>query len=327
MDDLVEYGLGSFTGNAKEVTVAEPLVLMGIFHYFTKSNLPLDADIRDRLPVNRGEAFEETLLLSYTSLFRSGARLDEIFDFHDETLDWARQKAFIVARDSRGAFHRFDIITSDPIVPSTGVSSVATEPADVEAWMRNVPTGWCLPGNRMGPDLMAWLQLADGKMLLLLIQAKCYLSGNKDRTLKAGVVADAIRSLTPKCFYSSVVGILRRSPLTVLKDFCIQPSKQAATESMLSSINQEPCFTGAEYNVLRVIAAFPQVAEFSKRSPKVAAALQNDQHPIATIKEGLLMESLAREPKVAEILSTLTTMHKRARDGTDDEMKASKRKK
>ena len=207
-NDLVEYGLGSFTGEAKEVTVAEPLALIGIFHYFRQSHLPLDADIRDHVRVNQGEAFEEALLLSYTSLFRSGARLDKIFDFHGKTPNWARQKAFIVARDSRGAFHHFDIITSDPIVPYTGVSSVATEPADVEAWLRNVPTGWCLPGVRMGPDLMAWLQLADGKMLLLLIQAKCYFSGNKGGTLEAGVVAAAVHSLTPKHFYMSVVSIL-----------------------------------------------------------------------------------------------------------------------
>jgi hypothetical protein len=34
MDNLVEYGLGPFTGKDKKVTVAEPLALMGIFHYF-----------------------------------------------------------------------------------------------------------------------------------------------------------------------------------------------------------------------------------------------------------------------------------------------------
>ena len=96
---------------------------------------------------------------------------------------------------------------------------------------------------------------------------------------------------------------------------------------MLSAINQEPCFTGAEYNILRVIAAFPKRAKFSPHSTTVAMALQNDQHPIATMKEDLLIESLAREPKVTEIMSMLRNLHKRARDSTDDGMKASKRKK
>jgi hypothetical protein len=94
---------------------------------------------------------------------------------------------------------------------------------------------------------------------------------------------------------------------------------------MLSAINQGPCFTGAEYNVLRVIAAFPR---FSTRAKAVAAALQNDHHPIATIREDLLMESLARESKVTEILPALTIRHKRAKcTGTDDEVPARKRKK
>jgi hypothetical protein len=97
---------------------------------------------------------------------------------------------------------------------------------------------------------------------------------------------------------------------------------------MLSAINQEPCFTGATYNVLRVIAAFPHRADFSTPSKAVAAALQDDNHPIATMNQDLLVESLSREPKVTEILQTLIIRHKRARDDTDNDVPAmSKRKK
>jgi hypothetical protein len=70
MENLVEYGLGSFTGKEKEVTVAEPLALTSIFHYFKNANLLLDADSRDRMDVEQGSAFEEALLLSHASLFR-----------------------------------------------------------------------------------------------------------------------------------------------------------------------------------------------------------------------------------------------------------------
>jgi hypothetical protein len=54
---------------------------MDIFRYFKKSKLSLDAEIRDRMSINQGTAFEAALLLSYTSIFRSGARLDKLFDF------------------------------------------------------------------------------------------------------------------------------------------------------------------------------------------------------------------------------------------------------
>jgi hypothetical protein len=98
---------------------------------------------------------------------------------------------------------------------------------------------------------------------------------------------------------------------------------------MLSAINQGPCFTGAKYNVLRVIAAFPQLAKFSTTSKAVATTLRNNNHPIAIMREDRLVESLAREPEITEILTTLMIRHKRAKDGDDidDKVPASKRKK
>jgi hypothetical protein len=39
-------------------------------------------------------------------------------------------------------------------------------------------TGWCLLGDYMEPDLMAWLCLNDGRLLLILFQVKRYLTGN-----------------------------------------------------------------------------------------------------------------------------------------------------
>jgi hypothetical protein len=270
MDKIVEYGLGSFTGKGTDVTVAEPLALTSIFHYFKRVNLPMESDIRNRMDTAQGLAFEEALLVSYTTLFRNGARLDEVFTFHGPTPTWARQKAIIVASDTRGVLHPFDIITSDPIVPSTGVSLIATDPKEVEAWLKNVPTGWCLPGKLMGPDLMAWLLLEDGKLLLLLIQGKCFISGNKDGTLKASVIADAIRSLTPSNFYVTVVSKLRQSPLTLLNDSCVQPSKADDTRSMLSEINKVASFTGAKLTSCvwsRRIRRLPRLRRLQAMSP------------------------------------------------------------
>jgi hypothetical protein len=50
--------------------------------------------------------------------------------------------------------------------------------------------------------------------------------------------------------------------------------------------------------------------------------------PIANMREDLLVESLARESKITEILATLIIRHKRAKEGGDDhdEVPANKRK-
>ena len=72
----------------------------------------------------------------------------------------------------------------------------------------------------MGPDLMARLRLSDGRLLLLVIQAKCRSTGNID-TVNADVTASAIWSLIPGAFFCSLVcnqlGILPDFSLTVVR--------------------------------------------------------------------------------------------------------------
>lgn len=129
--------------------------------------------------------------------------MDQVFQFHGETPAWACQSVSIVTQ-MNGKIQVFDIPNGDPVVPSAGIAFYAKDPKDAEDWIRSMRVGWCIPGNNMGPDLMAWLRLNDGRLLLLLIQAKCYLTGNID-TVDAAVTAEAIRLLTPGRFYSALV--------------------------------------------------------------------------------------------------------------------------
>ena len=62
---------------------------------------------------------------------------------------------------------------------------------------------WCIPGNLMGPYLMARSQLSNGRTLLLAVQAKCHISGNLN-TVSSHVFASAIQSLVPKQFFSLI---------------------------------------------------------------------------------------------------------------------------
>ncbi|KAM6496474.1 hypothetical protein JOM56_009180 [Amanita muscaria] len=298
MQDLVEYGVARFKGQGDEVIVEEPMALVGIVRYFEKEGFTIDGDIRARMQAAKGVAFEEAVLLSCTRLFRVGARLSDVFRFHGAVPDWADQKGWVVSRKGQG-LEVADIVNGSPIVPSIGVAYYAKNPDDVENWIISKPSVWCVPGTLMGPDLMAWLRLEDGKLILLLIQAKCYLEGNKN-TLVPKVTAEAIRSLIPNKFYDS---LHRRSA-------------KAERSRMLEAINtDDESFTGSRYNVLRVVAAYPLDAWIdSARSEEIANALRGDQHPLATFRHASLLSSLATHDNTRTALSSLACTLKRARE-------------
>lgn len=182
----------------------EPLPLISIIRYFGSHRRTLDHTLHKQFQDNQGVGFEETVLLAISKLLRNGKPLSEIFEFHPSTPGWAHSTAKIVTRTSSGDFVQFDLPDGESIAPSTGVAFHAETLDEVKNWLESGDTGWCIPGNLMGPDLMTWLRLSDGKLLLLVIQAKCYFSGNVD-TLKAEDTAKALRSLIPDNFFAATV--------------------------------------------------------------------------------------------------------------------------
>jgi hypothetical protein len=201
---LIEYGIARFMGDRNSVIIEEPMALVGMLRYFEAEGLTIDADIRVHMQSAKGLAFQEAVLLSCTRLFRKGARLSDIFLFEGGKVpDWAHQKAYIVSQNGQ-ELGVSDIASGHPILPSAGVAHYAENPNDVRDWIISKRSTWCIPGRYMGPDLLTWLRLEDGKLLLLLIQAKCCLTGNIS-TLAVGDTADAVRSLiTNKMFSTSV---------------------------------------------------------------------------------------------------------------------------
>ena len=138
----------------------------------------------------KGSAFKEAILLSCTRVFQAWPCLTNVLLFHEKVLDWAHQRACIVSRVGQG-LEVSDIVNRNPILPSAGVTYYGKDPDDIKGWITSKRSMWCIPGQLMGLDLMVWLRLDDGKLLLLLIQAKCYLEGNVD-TLVPQVTAKAI---------------------------------------------------------------------------------------------------------------------------------------
>jgi hypothetical protein len=106
-----------------------------------------------------------------------------------------------------------------------------------------------------------------------------------------------------------------------------QTRKTAANEiaDMLAAINDAGhCFTGARYNILRVVAACPLAANIDPDSSiAIKSALSDDKHPLATLKHAPLFASLSTYDSTPSILSCLKKTLKRAR-GQDDEDKDGK---
>jgi hypothetical protein len=100
-------------------------------------------------------------------------------------------------------FVPFDILNGTPLFPSNGVTFFASSPNDVKRWLQDGEAGWCVPSRAMGPDLITRVRLEDGRILLLTIQVKCWFSGNKE-TLNASTTTEAIRSLIPSNYFSSI---------------------------------------------------------------------------------------------------------------------------
>jgi hypothetical protein len=89
---------------------------------------------------------------------------------------------------------------------------------------------------------------------------------------------------------------------------------------MLAAINKaEDCFTNGEYNILRVVAAYPLDAKLESRAPseEIRSALLEDSHPLATMKHATLLASLATFDRTPSILSCLNGNMKRPREEVD----------
>jgi len=91
---------------------------------------------------------------------------------------------------------------------------------------------------------------------------------------------------------------------------------------MLGAINQGDRFPGLEYNILRVVAAFPLDANFKSSGSAVQQALGEDKHPLVKLTRGVLTAVLATCQDGKSFVDQLNRGPKRARgeleEGSDD---------
>ena len=95
---------------------------------------------------------------------------------------------------------------------------------------------------------------------------------------------------------------------------------QQKINAMLAAINKsdEPFIEG-QYNILRVVAAFPLNAKLDSRATEVEKVLREDNHALALLSRSALTSALATCPSGPSIMSMLTETLKRTRGEVDDE--------
>ena len=210
---IVQHGLAQFVvenGSSLSVQIKEPLTLVSIMRYLDSQRHTLGRFIYDGIrqglhESRKGIPLEQAVLIAITRLLRDGKKaLKDVFQFHGSAPSWAERPAQLVAQVSTGNYQPFDLITGDPPRVCDRVSCRAMQPEDVRKWLADGGAGWCIPGEKMGPDLMTWVRLGGEEVLLLVIQAKCHLNRNL-ATITSGAAANASRSLNPGEFFRSLV--------------------------------------------------------------------------------------------------------------------------
>ncbi|KAG8801183.1 hypothetical protein FRC17_006700, partial [Serendipita sp. 399] len=229
------------------VFIQEPLTLVSIIRWLEGQGKTMEAHLQANLHFEKGTGFEGVILLALTRLLR-GEKLENVFTFHGSTPDWAKIPATLVAKRS-GNYEDAGMLRDDLLFDANGLVTYTRGPIDVQKWLAEGGGTWCLPSNMMGPDLLTHVKLEDGRILLLVIQSKCHFDGNQT-TITAAQTSSAIKSLIPADYFHPKL--------------CNDRRKQEI-RAMLGALP-----TGSlkenQYDILRVIAAYPLDASFESPS-------------------------------------------------------------
>jgi hypothetical protein len=82
--ELVEYGIARFINEGKDVTVQEPMALVGIARHFSAHGYSdtLEREVRPTPQRKKGRAFEQALVIALTRMFQDNVKMEEVFQFH-----------------------------------------------------------------------------------------------------------------------------------------------------------------------------------------------------------------------------------------------------
>ncbi|KAJ7159583.1 hypothetical protein C8R46DRAFT_1224169 [Mycena filopes] len=276
---FVEWGFARFlpsdTPNIASTRMDEPVALLALGQWF---NAGFHESIYHRLAINIGchraigeNTLENYLAFCFAKLFSwKNHRLNEIFDFPRGAPEWAQQTAQIVSLHKVKAKSKLDECFVN--LMSRPSYSIGTHAADLPAtkeWLKHErPAAICFPDTLMGPDLMFILRLQDGSRIWVAVQSKFA----SQTLLTAETLRGAIRSVTPKNYYSS-----------------FSTQKMAAVRKLLKALPGRRADVGS-CGVLRVVVSFPGETRLKRGATLDDMDFYHDEHPIASLNMPLLAE-------------------------------------
>ncbi|KAJ7152446.1 hypothetical protein C8R46DRAFT_1302822 [Mycena filopes] len=276
---FVEWGFARFlpsdTPNIASTRMDEPVALLALGQWF---NAGFHESIYHRLAINIGchraigeNTLENYLAFCFAKLFSwKNHRLDEIFHFPRGAPAWAHQTAQIVSLHKAKAKSQLDECFVN--LMSRPSYSIGTHAADLPAtreWLKHErPAAICFPDTLMGPDLMFILRLQDGSRIWVAVQSKFA----SQTLLTAETLRGAIRSVTPKNYYSS-----------------FSTQKMAAARTLLKALPGRRADVGS-CGVLRVVVSFPGETRVQRGATLDNMDFYDDEHPIASLNMPLLAE-------------------------------------
>jgi hypothetical protein len=200
----VELGFARFCHprdtSSERAVVDEPLIILATAHHLaTHTTVRLFDHVLNRLADDAGigTKFEEFLAVYLAHAFGPDVRLSDIFDFGENVPSWALSEGVeFLALSSDGDHHT----VGHPMGPS---SALSCDPKNAKAtvdWFRKPYTAMCFPDKLLGPDLVFFIRLSDGRGLCVIVQAKF----RSQSRLSEGEHDDAVSTLITSQFYTKV---------------------------------------------------------------------------------------------------------------------------
>ncbi|KAK7044921.1 hypothetical protein R3P38DRAFT_3433258 [Favolaschia claudopus] len=360
---LVQWGFARFrpgTGaqNLDLAQIDEPLVFLAIAQWLNAGreesihhSLTLDMSSHD--PSTGRNALEHYLAFCFAGLFSAkinnrDLNLDEIFTFTSASAEqihpeWAKQPARLVSlHRKKGPGGRLDVSPVDWWArPSYSLSAGRSHNAMLKFLRHGTPAPLCFPPENMGPDLLFVLELMHSKKRIwVAVQSKYqnlptteideYNQGLplKPCLLHPETMKKAIRSVTPRNFFISQVGVIvdmtirnshwcgiqerqqgkkGETPKEKKKIETARKTKETNEQrnlethkDVLAALSELPDreleHTG-KYSLLRVVASWPDLDGLVKGRRQTSTLIEKtpqfvdpDNHPLA----GLDFETLAK---------------------------------
>jgi hypothetical protein len=204
----VESGFARFLSQGQTCVADEPLVMMAAANQLLQNGY-FETTAREGLdtthPSVAGLNYEVYLAVYLLGAFAGSVSLEDIFQLPGAIApEWARAKGVKlvtpVPRSGAAKWSQVNWSAPPQVPPTARLGLQADDCPQVVEWFKRPSTTVLFPDNYMGPDLVCFLQLPDGKVICVVLQAKVSTEG-----LPRSKMTKAVDTTDSKKFYTRVV--------------------------------------------------------------------------------------------------------------------------